>query len=357
MDNFKVLTLKSADEWTGFLQRLPDSQTDVYYTPSYYSLYEEYGDGKVFCFVYEKDGHLILYPFLRNEINKCGYDLDRIYYDIQGAYGYNGIVSSTQDSSIISRFYEKFHEYCVDNCIVAEFTRFHPLIKNYEYINKNQELIFDRNTVYIDLQKSMDDIFAAMQKNTRTEIRTATRRHGLSSQFYSELPFGLADKLIAIYEETMERLDADEYLRFNATYFKDLFDNKNSVTLVCYDDLQEPVCFYTSIYSKDYFNMHLGGSKTAALKKSPNNFMYFETAKQAKALGCKYMLFGGGTTSSPDDSLLRYKKHISPLLADFYIGKTIHNNAIYFDIVEQWQRKYPEQYVANKIKLLGYRDV
>ena len=355
MANIKVLSLTESEEWLRLLKLIPTEFSDVYYAPNYYSLYEEYGDGKALCFVYEDNDNLILYPFLKNEINSLGYNLDDTYYDIQGAYGYNGFISSTTDKCFVSQFLDEFHKYCLDNKIVAEFTRFHPLIKNYQFVDKN--VIFDRNTVYIDLQKSEDEIFSSMQSDTRREIRNATRRHGLSCKQYKSVTKELKDKLFLIYQDAMDRLEADKYLRFNVKYFDTLFDDQDAVTLVCYDDTMEPVGFYVSIYSKDYFNMHLGGSKTDAMKKSPNNFMYFEIAKMAKSLGCKYMLFGGGTTSDPEDSLLRYKKHISPLLADFYIGKKVHIEDVYNNVVEQWKSRYPEHYQNNKVKLLGYRDI
>ena len=100
----KILTGKDVQEWNGFLSQLPKERRDVYFTPEYYSLYEAYGDGEAQCFVFEKDGELALYPFLKNPITTLGYDLDKEYYDIQGAYGYNGVIASTSDSCFMAAF-------------------------------------------------------------------------------------------------------------------------------------------------------------------------------------------------------------------------------------------------------------
>jgi hypothetical protein len=43
------------------------------------------------CFVYQKGSNITLYPFLINSVNALGYNLDKEYFDIQGAYGYNGV--------------------------------------------------------------------------------------------------------------------------------------------------------------------------------------------------------------------------------------------------------------------------
>lgn len=239
MANIKVLTLNDSDEWLSLIDKIPNEFSDVYYTPNYYSLYEEYGDGKALCYVYEDNDNLILYPFLKNEINLLGYNLDDNYYDIQGAYGYNGFISSTTDKYFISHFLDEFHKYCINHNIVAEFTRFHPLIKNYELLS--QGVVFDRNTVFVDLTKDVEEIFSKIKRDSRREIRQATTKHSLSCKYFTNVPNDLKQDLFSIYTETMDRLNAGEYLRFNKKYFDKLFDDRNSITLVCYDVDLNPI--------------------------------------------------------------------------------------------------------------------
>lgn len=83
----KDLGLADAIEWNNLLDRIPSDRKDFYFTPEYYSLYQSYGDGEARCFVFEKDGEMGLYPFLKNPITPLGYNLEKEYYDIQGAYG------------------------------------------------------------------------------------------------------------------------------------------------------------------------------------------------------------------------------------------------------------------------------
>ena len=86
-----LLTLENKEEWMDYLQRIPADKRDIYFAPGYYSLYQNYREGKACCFVFEKDGDVVMYPFLSNPITPLGYKLDKEYYDIQGAYGYNGM--------------------------------------------------------------------------------------------------------------------------------------------------------------------------------------------------------------------------------------------------------------------------
>lgn len=59
---FEIIDLKDSDSWKSLLAKLPLEPQDIYYTPEYYSLYENYGDGKARCFVYEKDWDIALHP-------------------------------------------------------------------------------------------------------------------------------------------------------------------------------------------------------------------------------------------------------------------------------------------------------
>ena len=95
---YKVLGLIDSADWNKLLDSLSPDRKDVYFTPDYYSLYQKYGDGEARCFVFEQDGEVVLYPFLINPITTLGYKLDKEYYDIQGAYGYNGIIDSSEDT-------------------------------------------------------------------------------------------------------------------------------------------------------------------------------------------------------------------------------------------------------------------
>ena len=104
---YKVFRLEDKSLWRESFSSLPLNQRDIYYTPEYYSLYEKNGDGRACCFVYEENGECVLYPFLINSVNELGYELDGEYFDIQGAYGYNGMVSLTVFTSVLIAFVRK----------------------------------------------------------------------------------------------------------------------------------------------------------------------------------------------------------------------------------------------------------
>ena len=151
MKTIELLNIDNAFEWSDLLSLLPTDQQDVYFSPEYYALYEQNGDGKAKCFVYEEGDKIVLYPFLINPVNPLGYDLNNEYFDIQGAYGYNGMVTSSKDEGFIARFHESFDQFCQDEHIVAEFSRFHPLLNNQVLASPKMQTFYSRKTVKLDL--------------------------------------------------------------------------------------------------------------------------------------------------------------------------------------------------------------
>lgn len=353
--SYKVLTLKDAEEWNKFLHKLPTEQQDIYFTPEYYSLYQNNGDGEALCFVYEENGNIALYPFLKNSINALGYKLDKEYFDIQGAYGYNGIVSSSKDKLFIYQFHKCFDQFCDENNIVAEFCRFHPLLNNYILAANQMQVFFDRKTVYFDLHKEREELISDFQRTTRKQIRRAKERFGIEVNICN-YPLDYIDSFYDIYSQTMDKVKSTPYLYFNKAYFKELFSIPNLVLFQA--KMQDvTIAYISSFYSNNFFHGHLGGSQKDYLKSYVNDLLYYEMMLYAKDKGYKYLHVGGGNTSDENNSLLMFKMNFSKSLADFYIGKKVHDQGIYNQVVAQWKENFSESYEHNRVKLLGYREI
>lgn len=353
----QLLSLNDKDLWGDYIKRLPIDQQDVYFTPEYYSLYENYGDGEALCFVYEEDENIALYPFLKNSINKLGYNLDDEYFDIQGAYGYNGMITSSKDENFIERFHIAFSHYCEDNNIVAEFTRFHPLLSNYQYASVNCKVLMDRKTVAVNTYMSIEDIWKnQIQVDNRNKIKKALKNN---LEFIADFDFEYMNSFIRLYKMTMDKLSANYYYYFSENYFKEFElayrNNGSFIGVVKHNDTVVSAALF--MYKGIYGHYHLAGSNKDYLKMYPNNLLLFGAINKLKDNGVNIYHLGGGTTSSDDDSLLKFKSYFGKNINDFRIGKTIHNDTVYENIISQWKNKFPESYEKNKVKLLGYRDI
>ena len=354
MSYFEVLSTEKAEAWRKKHNRLPQNQQDTYFTPDYYTLYEHLGDGKAQCFVFEKDGEIALYPFLINSVNKKGYELDDEYFDIQGAYGYNGIISSNYSEAFRTEFFKKLDEYCNQNNIIAEFNRFHPVIDNVAFSRKFRKIIFDRSTVTIDLAQKFEEIKREFSSSTKRALKKA-HKNNLRPNVYQakEMPI---QRFKELYRNTMERVKSIPYLFFNDAYFEYLFQLQNlDMITVEYEGkiIASAVCFY----SNNFYHYHLGASDEEYLNMRPNNLIFESMIKQGKEKNCKYLHLGGGNSGDENDGLYKFKKGFSKLRTDFYIGKKIHNQEIYESVIHQWKTKNPEAFTKFNHKILGYRDV
>ena len=351
--DYEMLDLSDAVKWNRYLQRLSTGRQDIYFTPEYYKLYENLGDGNAKCFVFEKKEDIALYPFLINAVNDLGYDLDKEYSDIQGAYGYNGIISSSNKSEFISSFYVAFDDFILKNNIIVEFTRFHPLLKNYKFSKGFMDISFDRKTLFIDLSRKYEDIFKTFQTTTRKQIKRCFHKYNLNVDIIENDVTHL-DIFYSIYEEAMDRVQSAEQLYFNIKYFNDLILNTKSALFISrYEG--RPISAIIVFYNKKYVHGHLGGALTDYLYTSSLSLLYSEIIKFGIEKKCGLFHAGGGNTSSINDKLLQFKLNFSNSTADFYIGKKIHNKPVYNKVVKQWIERYPEKVEKYRGFLLKYR--
>ena len=346
-----LLVLKEADQWHHYLGMMPERQRDIYFAPEYYSLYQNYGDGEACCFVYEREGDIVLYPFLRNPITPLGYKLDKEYFDIQGAYGYNGIIASNQSVDFINSFWEEFDEWCQENDVVAEFSRFHPLLNNHLLASLKMKTFYSRHTVALDLTD--DDIWIhQISSKNRNMIRKA-EKEGVTIVESDDY-----DTFMELYNGTMSDLHAEKFYFFPKQYYdeyKQTFKGKSLLCLAMLDG--KAIAGSMFMFSDEYAHYHLSARNREYSRYAANNLILWYGIQKAKERGCKWLHFGGGTTGEDDDSLLKFKKEFSKTLYEFWIGKRVHNQAVYDQIVEQWKNKYPDSYEHNHVRLLGYREI
>ena len=292
-----------------------------------------------------------MYPFLRNSIRSLGYQLDKEYYDIQGAYGYNGIIASNINADLIKDFWDSFDAWCQENDIVAEFSRFHPLLNNQELASPKMKAFYSRHTVALDLTD--DDIWMhQISSKNRNMIRKA-EKEGVTIVESDDY-----ETFRKLYNGTMSDLHAEDFYFFPPEYYgeyKRTFNNKSLLCLAQYDG--KIIAGSMFMYSENYAHYHLSARDREYSRYAANNLILWYGIQKAKERGCKWLHFGGGTTGDDNDSLLKFKRDFSKTLGEFWIGKRVHNQGVYNSIVKQWEEKFPESYAANKVKLLGYREI
>lgn len=350
-----VLSIDDDIEWQNLLDKLPLSQQDIYYSPGYYKMHYENGDGFPICIVFKINNELILYPFLINAINALGYKLQETYYDIQGAYGYNGIVSSTNNQKFVNQFYVFFNQFCLHNNIVAEFTRFNPIIENHHLADSAYEISKNRKTLIINLKDSYENIWMNSYSTTNRNIIRKTISNNLVANIYTDL-----DQIIRfkdLYYETMTNVDANKYYFFNENYFKSLVnDNVDRVFLFTVEKDEKLVSSILILIYKNYAHYHLSGRTMEYSKLNANNFLLNEAVKFAMDKNCTIFHLGGGRGNEENDQLLKFKANFSKSEKYFFIGKKIFNTDIYTAIQDQFKILNSKAHRLYNKQVLGYRN-
>ena len=350
---YEVYSLIRFDIYNSFFYQLPSTKRDIYFTPEYYSLYQDYGDGEAQFFSFEKDGNIALYPFLKNPILPLGYVLDREYYDIQGAYGYNGLIATTDNVCFINDFWKEFDAYCQENDIIAEFMRFHPLLNNQKLASPKMKTFFSRHTIALDLSLSLDEIWTQQFSSKNRNMIRKAEKEGVTIVESDDY-----ETFRKLYDSTMTNLNAENYYFFPQSYYDEYKASFKDNSILCFAMLDGKVIAGSMfMFSENYAHYHLSARDREYSKYAANNLILWYGIQKAKERGCKWFHFGGGTTGDENDSLLLFKQNFSKTKTEFWIGKRVHNQAVYDRIVEQWKEKYPESYEYNCVKLLGYREI
>ena len=351
-----ILNTDNSKEWESIINKFPEDCQDIYYTPQYYALQEDYSK-KAECFVFTSEKNIAIYPYLKSRIDEISADdCTRDFYDIQGAYGYNGVVSSCLKQDFIRDFYYCFNDYCIKENVIAEFTRFHPVLKNYNFSKRDLTLELNRNTVFLDLKEDYDFIRNnCYSKKNRNMIRNAQNKNIEIKIAEREEDYYNFHKL---YTQTMVRLNAHEFYRFKPEYFIGFFRRVGRGQLLLNAIAGgEVICSALIMIYGIFAHYHLSARTNDNYIPGTNNYILDYAIRKAKSLGCKYFHFGGGMSGQVNDPLFRFKAEFSRYIADFYIGKKVHNQNIYNQLCNTWDSKYPE-IVKNKHNIfLKYREI
>lgn len=356
MTNFSITNIDETISCDKILNKLLFFCTDVYYTPQYYRLYEINDEGNAYFAISQFDLNFVCYPFMVNNINSLGYKLDKKYYDVQSAYGYAGVISNSNNPEYIHSFYESFNQYCQANNIIAEFTRFHPLLENHTFSQNHMQVILDRYTVVLDLGKSYEDIWKNEYSSKNRNMIRKAEKIGYTCDIVFKPNKTDIDNFIDIYIANMRAVAAESFYFFSESFFYDTFEllKEHTYLFNISDNTRRLVCSAIVFKYNNFIHYHLSGRSKDA-DNSVNNYLLDQVAKFGQNSGAKLFHLGGGRSSSPDDTLLKFKMNFSKTTKPFYIGKKVHNQEVYDEVVRQWEEKYPEKKERYRQFLLKYR--
>ncbi|OPX84739.1 MAG: FemAB family protein [Pelotomaculum sp. PtaB.Bin104] len=351
MADYFVLCLRDRERWLRELGSAKDLHFDIHYRPEYCGLFKNSGEARLF--VYQEGTTKIFYPFLLRQINlipALSGKLEQDLYDITSPYGYGGpLTSETAGAGIWDKFYQCFTDYCVENHIITEFVRFHPVLGNHRPLVNHMEVVRASQVVCVDLSKPDEEIWLGYERNNRKNINKAYREK--LEVILEETPAHFND-FISIYHHTLSRNQAGEFYFFNNNFY-DCIHRELKDNFLYAHTLKSGRVISTELllFNQTYIHSFLGGTLEEFYACRPNNILKHEVIKWAKNRGIRYFLLGGGYREG--DGIFRYKCSFArDGVLDFYVGKKIHNCKVMSMLEDLMSAKIPRE---SESYFPGYR--
>jgi FemAB-related protein (PEP-CTERM system-associated) len=216
----------------------------------------------------------------------------------------------------------------------------------------------ERSDLYVTFRKGIDADHERNMKAIPRKQRAMVRKgiqNGLTSVANRDVKV-----LHRIYAESVRNLGTPVFAR---RYFQTLMDVfGNDVNIVTIVDQGTPIASVMNFYFRDEVLPYYGGGSTAARARAGNDFLYWETMRQAADRGCRLFDFGRSKVGSGSFAFkhnwgfeaekLRYRFRLKP-------GEAIpdHNplNPKYQVLIGFWKRL--PLLVANTVGPLIVRGV
>ena len=346
----KVFGIDEKDTWNCIVKSF--KQWDVYYLCEYAISFKKHGDGEPILLYFENGEDRVCYVVMIRDIaddKKFNGRLEKNrYFDFETPYGYGGPLTDNELSIESQLFFaDELKKYCIDNNVVEQFVRFHPVLKNYKMMPKLFETRYLHDTIFIDTSTE-ESILSNMDSACRNKIRKAQK---LGVEVVCE-PISNYQDFIKIYQETMDRDNATDYYYFSDEYFKSLAD-LNDNTCLFYAMLEgTPIASSIMYYNQTFMHYHLSGSLTSYRNYAPTNLLLYEAACWGFKRGITKLHLGGGMEQ--DDNLFGFKKQFNKNgRLEYYVGRTVFDKNAYGYLMDL--RAEDKDFDRNNNRMTQYR--
>ncbi len=316
----KVYSLEQCEEWDSIVRSFRDY--DTYWLSGYVKAFQIHGDGEPLLFFYENDIVRGINVVMKRDVSKDQHFIGKIdenhYFDFSSPYGYGGWIIEGDESKVL---FEAYENWCVNNGIISEFVRFHPVLENYKTCEGNYEIVSLGNTVAMDLS-SPEVIWNNIISKNRNMIRKA-QKNGVV--IYSGRYPEIYKTFREIYNSTMDKDNAEDYYYFGEDFYRSILNDLRQNAQVFYAVYEDKIIAASIMLAANgYMNYHLSGSIRKYSNLAPTNLLLYEAALWGCANGCCSLYLGGGVGSG-EDSLYKFKKAFYRLddVKRFHIGKKI----------------------------------
>ena len=329
---FQIFGTQEHREWDAILKA--SRRHDFHHLPAYHRVAEQRGDGAAHLFAYREGDYTIALPLLVRPVDA---EKPAGWQDATSVYGYGGPVASHDSipELVVRNFQTSLTAALAELRVVAVFSRLHPLIAQHHVLAGLGECLATGTTLSIDLTLTEDEQRAGYSKNCRANLRKLREAGfvGLLDSANRYLP-----EFVDIYRETMRRAGAQESYFFDEAYFNLLTRELGGAArlFVVLKDGEVAAASLCTICG-DIVQDHLGGTRSAFLKFSPDRLVVDTEREWAIESGARVFHLGGGV-GAQEDSLFRYKTGFSKRRHTYSTFRWVLRPDIYQALEEERRR-------------------
>lgn len=318
--------------WSQTLQKL---RHDIYHLPEYVCIESIRTKTAPEAFLIVDGEKIFFVPYL---LRKCSDIIEESttpeIFDIVSPNGYSGMLLS--EAAVSAPGFPDFAMNELKRVLKAKgvcsaFFRLHPILShNFNKVFKSGTFTIDGETVSVDLNLSEPQLWAHTRKGHQSTINKC-KRLGFNVRI---VPFKqYINEFIAIYEETMNRVEARESYYFEYDYFVHLSKLNEKIHLGIVELEEQVVCASLFFECCGIVQAHLGGTRTEFLTMSPFNLLLDYVRFWAKERGNEFLHLGGGVGGSKD-SLYTFKSGFSRQRHNLLTSRLITDEKKYRHLVE-----------------------
>jgi hypothetical protein len=210
--------------------------------------------------------------------------------------------------------------------VVAVFSRLHPLIQQEPLLAGLGDCPAGGETISIDLTAPDDAQRAGYNRSCRTSLRKLSEAGFIGVHDHEKRHLA---EFVDVYLETMRRAGAQSSYFFDETYFNLLTHELGNVShlFVALKDGQVAAATLCTVCD-GIVQDHLGGTRDAFLKFSPDRLVVDTERRWASETGARIFHLGGGV-GAQQDSVFRYKSGFSDRRHTFRTWRWVLRPGIY----------------------------
>jgi hypothetical protein len=316
-----------------WVNALRQAAHDLYDLPDYARVAACWEQGTPTAFYAEQGSSVLLIPLIRRPLPDCCSE-PQAGSDLASPYGYPSIITAGDDEWM-AKALKAFRHAGREMGAVTAFLRLHPLLpQRLEVLSQLGVLVRHGQTVYIDLTRSEEELWAETRSRYRSYIRRLQRE-----RFRVTLDeWDGYDECIDAYLEAMDRLEAARCYRFPRSYFLDLYRRLGSHLHLC--RVMAPsgqlACAGLFISYNGMVQYHLGASKNRYRALGPSKLMIHFMRSWAQRTGHRALHLGGGYGGA-EETLMHFKSGFAHNRADFFTMRMIFDPEKYQKLIAHRQ--------------------